>query len=290
MTCTNGRTDILRQAVASYDPVDWDCIIFMYTQEPPTEVWTRSFPFCRITHEPGFRFGEFMQLITPQLVLERMYTHVTVHINDVQYRDGFNPSSIVALMQKLDLDVASPNIVGSSWPYMCREVLPIKVPSRGAGSTGDDDSLDTRGDDVVPPEQYLGHGRGRLVQSIEIQATTFTAEAWACWHEILNPQLNPLGWYDSCFYNYCSRPQKQRMAILNYTAVHWGIFPSYRGGVESTQSDIQPDPEWGFKYGTWLFNKWKTETGRLQNRTGMFDINIMGIKTPSSGRDICIPL
>lgn len=45
---------------------------------------------------------------------------------------------------------------------------------------------------------------GHSCEVIEIFATIFTLDAWKCWWNMLQPNLNPSGWgYDLCYTNLC---------------------------------------------------------------------------------------
>lgn len=247
------RTDILRASIAAYNPRKWDCIVFYYGADPPSDGFRQSILPCVLVHKAGLAYGDWMLRVTPDMVERAGYTHITVHINDVQYRKGLDPASIVAEMQAQELEVASPNVVGSYWPSMCNKAAPAVI----FGMPG---HLSQQGKLVRP---LLGANGGWLVRFIEIQVTTFTARAWSCWWEMLNPVANPVGYdYDLCFFRFCMAP---RMAVLGdgFTAVHWGMYPSVMGGVPSTNNPL--GKPWNHTtsvaYREWLVEKWERRQG-----------------------------
>ena len=256
----------MRHSIAAYDPREWDCIIFYYALDAPPDAWSKSFLPCVVVHGPGLSFGDWMLRVTPAMVESSGYTHITIHINDVQYREGVDPASIVADMHALQLDVASPNVIGSVWPSMCRHAAPptfYEMP----GWLGEPGKL------IRPLGAF---GEAWLVRFIEIQITTFTASAWACWWEMLNPGINPLGYeYDLCFFHFCMAP---RMGILgDYTAVHWGKFPGFAGGVPTTNP---PRKVWNDTmkegYRGWLLEKWRDRRAAANEESSDRDGLCMG--------------
>ncbi len=237
------RTDILRSSILQYNPEKWDCIIFYYAQDKPPDPWILSFQPCGVIHEPGLSYGDWMEMITPDLVNSYNYTHICVHINDVQYQTGVNPSDIVQDMEYLGLDVASPNIIGSYWSSMCKDMVPIQWYEVG-----------WLGNTPLFTKPLSTTDKGSRVKFIEIQVTFFTSKAWSCWWEMMNPSLNPYGWnYDQCFFNFCMGPE---MGILGrYTAIHWGKYPPFMGGVQSTMSSYHFNMSYKEIYRTWLVDK-----------------------------------
>lgn len=262
---TSGRrTDILRQSISTYNPLEWDCILFYYGKEPPSQAWITSLFQCTIIHKPGLAYGHWMQMITPELIKSFNYTHICVHINDVQYQIGTNPSNLVNDMQRLDLDVVSPNIIGSYWSSMCKDVVPVSWYEVGWLGI---ENTDWNAVKFTKPISSMKN-EGNLVQFIEIQVTVFTSKIWECWWDMLNPELNPYGWnYDQCFFEYCKGP---KMGILReYTAIHWGKYPEFMGGISSTILVDSSNFNQSFKglYRKWLFDQWKLKNRDENNLT-----------------------
>lgn len=228
--------------MSTYDPKVWDCIVFYYGTERPPDTWMASFEPCQVIHEPGLAFGDWMKMISPTLVEKYNYTHVCVHINDVQYQHDVNPSDIIADMDYLGLDMASPNVIGSIWSSMCSDSVPVSWFEVGWLGTS------TR-----PLGKYE---KGSRVKFIEIQVTFFTSKAWSCWWEMVNQEINPYGWnYDQCFFRFCMEPE---MGILGgYNAIHWGRYPEFVGGVQSTMAYSHFNLSSKEVYRGWLVEKFR---------------------------------
>lgn len=71
----------------------------------------------------------------------------------------------------------------------------------------------------MPPLYSLG----TTTRVIEVFATLFTAQAWACFWDLLEPQWNAAGWgYDLCLYHYCLPhiPGLAMGVVYTMTATH----------------------------------------------------------------------
>lgn len=230
------RTELLKHSLAKYDPEEWTCVVLSY-ERPTAPAWDAFWP-CETLHAPGARWTHLMRLVTPGFLSLEGYTHVSVHINDVQYGEHTDMGVFMSEMSRLGLQVASPNVVGSIYSTMAPLGMERLWPGRNT---------------TEALEGFRPWKGGALVHFIEVQATVFTARAWSCFWALLEPSINPHGWgHDLGFYRLCGRP---RMGVLNHLAVHWGSGWDGMGGLKSTTHEgrfIKGLKNQVSRYGLWV--------------------------------------
>ena len=186
-----------------------DCIVFTY--RPKTGVEELVYP-CHIVHRENWTWSAFIQLITPQLVRSSKYDGVIVTFDDIHFGADFSFENFIRSMSRNRLDIASPNVHGSVWPSMklglsTNPLFPELVDRNDSNS-------------------------GFITNFAEIQLTAFSSESWSCFHRMLNPVLNPSGWfYDMCLWILCGNP---RIGVLNFAVQHMGVGDTLPNGIPTT--------------------------------------------------------
>ena len=207
----------------------FDCVLFTYGGVDAAALRRVAQP-CRVVHESGWTWSAFLRSVTPSFIDEVGYTEIIVALDDVDFASPhFDMGTFVREMRTHRLDVASPNVRGSRWKKMR-----IAMTSRH----------DTATDALTYSE-----GGGYLTQFAEIQLTAFTPASWRCLHKMINPELNPWGWwFDVCFSSACDAP---RIGVLDVLVTRVGAGDVVPNGTDTTHAHF-PTRADQVRYATWL--------------------------------------
>ena len=154
---------------------------------------------CDIVRWPGGKYVEFLKSIAPSFL--RPYQRIFVVLDDIMFDTplkNWNYYKFVEIAERNNLTVASPGITGSTAGLFMH-------PSINSSPT-------------IKFRRNVPEGTvGRLVSSVEVQATIFTPAAFKCFTELLDVKRNFYGWhYDSYFNQFCaSKVPGWRMGIID---------------------------------------------------------------------------
>ncbi len=171
-----------------------DCILFSYAKYQDLPQWVKDMDnnpedFCRLVIIYKGQIPHFVKYLDPEFLKSAGYNYVVFGMDDVQLygpEATYEFESFFRFVQKYKLAVASPAIVGT--PYS----------------------------DLRPNHGEPNHA-GRRVDTIEIQSTTFSIDAWKCFWKVSDTEF-PSGWYENFLVSYC---QIKDFGIMNnQTIVH----------------------------------------------------------------------
>jgi hypothetical protein len=216
--------DELQSQVSKQNRYEIDCIVFSYAaydQQPSwVKEWTQKPGFCRIVNIYQVKLTYFIKYLDPVWIQKSKYDHVSVTMSDVVLyppQSNFDLVSFMNFILKYNLDIATPAIN--------QTVHPAQRP--------------------IPPQNWEPNQVGRLLTSIELQSTTFTVDAWACWWE-LNDTEFPSGWTDTFVYNYCVTSGRLghvgKLGIMDTQHIHHVGLSSTNG--DTSQIKINQTEAW----------------------------------------------
>ena len=221
------RREVIRSNIR-FIPFDrFDCLVFVYANYNASENFDLG--GCRIFHKKG-DWVRFQSMIEPWAVKEAGYTTVTLMLDDVliappsmiadgyetgPFREGFTLDRAYDLLVAYDLSAASPNVFASDKATMTSGLGPVISTSQ-------------------PPKITVKHHpKGfHSVGYNEIQIIMFRMvdSGWPCYHTMLDPELNPIGWgVDICYKAFCNAT----LGLMDAAAIHLGR-PSVFGNLQGT--------------------------------------------------------
>ena len=176
-----------------------DCLVMYFAPYASAPPWLKTQPpefGCQVIFGFHLPLVTLMKFMNPLLMSGNGYELITICCDDVVVHppeSNLDPSTYFDLVLQKQLSVATPSIVGSNWG-------------------------------CLRPHGLGENSVGRLVDMIELQMTTFTAEAWACFYELADSEY-PSGWgMDIWFYDYCisaKRIRETRMGVLDlFSTIH----------------------------------------------------------------------
>ena len=174
----------------------FDCVVFVYADVNTTE--NLDLGGCKVIRKKG-GWVQFQWMLTPELVKQAGCISVTLMVDDVLIAPpsflvdgyaGFMLDCMSDLLVAYELSSISPNVFASDKSQMYSGLGPINM-------------------DTDPPKlKVIPHPNGFIdVGMNEIQLVMFwmTDSGWLCYHTLLDPELNPIGWgTDLCYSVFCN--------------------------------------------------------------------------------------
>ena len=207
--------------------VQFSCLMFAYRH--PTSHQRREIEkYCDIEIYFHGNFASYMKAALPKLLVKSGYSHVMVLLDDLQLPFTFRLDNMMAIMNRNNLSVISPTIIGATYPSTTCSFCKPRLRSDNAQTI---------------PATYLRVGH--QVDVIEIFAAMFTMPAWDCWWRLLQPSLNSIGWgYDRCLKKFCSTSSSSSSSsnftmgiVTSVIAVHATDRIMHRNPVDNALSD-----------------------------------------------------
>ena len=212
---------------------DWDCISYIYADDDDDDFWVKSKKsvdelaiLCELVRWPGGQYSMFLKATVPTLL--RRYTHIFVVMDDIIFQtesNTFDLQGFFDIAGRNNLTVASPGITGSGLGFM--------YPSNNTHP-----EVEKRLAKRPMPAGTIG----RIVNSVEIQATLFSFPSFRCFWSLLDLKRNYYGWYyDSYFYEFCrEKVPGFKMGIVDSMEVYHGFglgqTSSVHGNVKNQQA------------------------------------------------------
>ena len=166
-----GRTDLVLKNIRFIEmsrtvDIKISCLLAIY-RKPSEEVMHIVEDICSVTFYPTGNYVAYLKTLDPQLIRFAGFSHVMVLLDDVELvHSAFDFKRILDIMDENKLMVASPRVEGAHCPTMHRN-LKFNVNS-------------------------IDGAVGHESEVVEIFSTLFTLDAWRCWHEMMDPENNPV--------------------------------------------------------------------------------------------------
>jgi hypothetical protein len=167
------------------------CLEFQYQQRADFQ------RYC-VTYESYVgSYSDYLKVAIPSMIRSSQFTHIMVLHEQVGLSSTFNITQILRIMDTNDLQVVSPTVVR---PWL----------NSSAAAEGEAEESGAS----IPGVKGIGH----FTEVVELYAAVFTAAAWACQWDIIDPGVNPWAVGVELYFFHCCRHAVQpslRMGIAH---------------------------------------------------------------------------
>lgn len=177
-----------------------DCTIILLC-ELLSYIKERIEKYCNIQYDNDGQgsYSHYLKSVTPQLIKQSGYDYILILLDDAQLSYNYNLDSLISTMNQYSLSAISPSIIHSVYPS---SACPFCQPRLASNN------LPPYLKTIIPPinkntssssKSQSYHYKGYFTDSIETFAVLFTSKGWRCFHSMIEPTINSVGWsYDRC--------------------------------------------------------------------------------------------
>lgn len=243
------RLEIIRNNTRHIPFERFDCVVFLYADLNVTDGFDLG--GCKVVHKKG-SWVDFQYMVKPSLVQKAGYISVTLMLDDVLIApsslvvnsyEGFMLDRMSYLLQTYKLSSLSPNVFGSDKSQMSVGLGPLDITTD-------------------PPKLTIKRHLNGFIDAPmnEIQFVMFhvSDSGWPCFHSLLEPELNPIGWGpDLCYKRFCNA----KLGLVDAAVIHYGR-PTVYGNLPTTNTINTSYTEAEMQMKRWALNH-KRKTASL---------------------------
>jgi len=206
------RTEIIRNNTRHIPFDRFDCVVFVYADIDIQN--GLDLGRCKAVHKKG-QWVDFQYMIKPSLIKDAGYVTVTLMLDDVLiapqnflvdngYHGGLMLDRMHYLLETHGLGSISPNVFASDKAEMKLGLGPINA-------------------EYTPPKLSVRfHPMGftdALMNEIQLVMFSMNGEGWPCFHTLLDPEHNLIGWgLDICYRKFCNA----KLGLADAVVIHAG--------------------------------------------------------------------
>lgn len=212
-----GKSNVLQQIeiiFASQVPqLQLSCLVFTCL-DFQFQVRKSFLRYCVVFESYVGTYSDYLKVVIPSMIRTSHFTHVMVLNEYIKLSNSFDLARLMRIMRANNLHVVSPEVVR---PWL-------------------NSSLASDRDEEGTVAVSLGGGVGHFTEVVELYAAVFTASAWACQWDIIDPGVNPWSVGVEQYFYHCCRSAIQpnlRMGIVHSMQVELSQMLRYGRGARA---------------------------------------------------------